>query len=158
MAARPADRDVSISTELSAAPANAPLRDAGAFVPTTPTRLLDTRDRTSGEYPSAGSAIDLYVRGSSPVPKTGVSAVVLNITVASPQAGGYLTVYPDETDRPVASNVNFVKGQTVANLVTVPLGADGMCAFTTDRRSSPTKLSMSPAITWTVFPRTPGHS
>ncbi|QNK81805.1 hypothetical protein [Nakamurella sp. PAMC28650] len=58
------------------------------------------------------------------VPATATS-VVLNVTVTNPATIGYLSVFPSDTSAPLASNLNFVKGQTVANLVMVPIGADG---------------------------------
>jgi hypothetical protein len=54
-----------------------------------------------------------------------VSAVVMNVTVTSPTAAGYITAYPDGQSRPNASNLNFVPGETVPNLVVVPVGGDG---------------------------------
>ena len=63
--------------------------------------------------------------GHGGVPASGVSAVVLNVTVTQPKAAGYITVYPDGATRPLASNLNFVAGQTVPNLVVAPVGADG---------------------------------
>jgi hypothetical protein len=47
------------------------------------------------------------------------AADVLNVTVAQPQAAGFLTVYPGNGQPPNSSNVNFKAGQMVANLVTV---------------------------------------
>jgi hypothetical protein len=57
------------------------------------------------------------------------SAVVLNVTVTEPAADGFLTVYPCGTERPLASNVNYRRGQTRANLVTVRVPADGRVCF-----------------------------
>jgi hypothetical protein len=48
------------------------------------------------------------------------TAVVLNVTVTQPQQAGYLTVYPVGEGKPNASNLNFSRGETVANLVVVP--------------------------------------
>jgi hypothetical protein len=59
------------------------------------------------------------------VPASGVTAVVVNATVTEAAAGSYLTVYPSGVTRPLASNLNFSAGQTVPNLVTVKVGADG---------------------------------
>jgi hypothetical protein len=47
--------------------------------------------------------------------------VVMNVTVTQPQRDGFLTVYPDGPTRPNASNLNFTHGETVPNLVIVPL-------------------------------------
>ena len=65
------------------------------------------------------------MNGQGGVPATGVSGVVLNVTVTGTTASSYLTVHPSGVARPVVSNLNFVPGQTVANRVMVPVGADG---------------------------------
>ena len=58
------------------------------------------------------------------------SAVVVNVTATEPDGPGYLTVYPCGTPPPLASNVNYVAGQNVPNLVIARLGADGkVCIF-----------------------------
>ena len=58
------------------------------------------------------------------------AAVVLNVTVTEPVAAGFVTVFPCG-ERPLASNVNVVAGQTVPNLVVVPVSAAGtVCVFT----------------------------
>src|SRR5439155_269772 len=59
----------------------------------------------------------------------GARAVTLNVTATNPTAGGYLTVFPHGQSRPTASNLNFTAGQTIPNLVTVPVGADGKVDF-----------------------------
>lgn len=53
------------------------------------------------------------------------TAVVLNVTVTNPTAGSYLTVWPDGTSRPLASDLNYVPQLTVPNLVVVELGPNG---------------------------------
>jgi protocatechuate 3,4-dioxygenase beta subunit len=101
-----------------------------AFVPlASPRRLLDTRVDTltgySGSKPATGSTVPLQILGREGVPPSGVSAVVLNVTATEATAPGFVTVWPDG-DRPTASSLNLdVAGQTRANLVTVPVGADG---------------------------------
>jgi len=54
-----------------------------------------------------------------------VSAVVLNVTVVAPVGAGFVTVFGDGSPRPGASNLNFVRGQTVPNLVVAPVGVSG---------------------------------
>jgi hypothetical protein len=54
---------------------------------------------------------------------TGAHAAVLNVTVTNPTAGSYLTVWPAGSPQPLASDLNFVAGLTVANLVIVQLGS-----------------------------------
>ncbi len=101
--------------------------DAGnGFKSVTPVRVLDTRKPTGvpvkAPVPANGHlALDL----SAQVP-AGTKAVTMNVTVTSPKAGGFLTVYPDGSPAPLASNLNFNAGQTVPNLVTVALGAGGI--------------------------------
>ena len=99
---------------------------AGAFVSLAPSRVLDTRSGVGAPGPvAAGAAASVQVTGRGGVPASGVSAVVLNVTVTAPAGPGYVTVFPEGTSRPTASNVNFVAGQTIANLVVVKVGATG---------------------------------
>ncbi|MFB8235061.1 hypothetical protein ACFC58_00700 [Kitasatospora purpeofusca] len=106
---------------------------ASTFVANGPTRLLDTRDGigTGGVKAQVGenASIGLQVSGVAGVPARNVTAVVLNVTVTGPTAESFLTVYPSGNAVPSASNLNFSAGQTVPNLVTVPVGADGKVAF-----------------------------
>ena len=103
----------------------------GAVVPVTPARLLDTRiglGAAKGAVTS-GHTVSLQVAGKGGVPSSGVGAVVLNVTVTGAQASGNVTVYADGTAKPATSNLNYVKGQTVPNLVLAPVGADGKVAL-----------------------------
>lgn len=93
----------------------------------TPRRVMDTRTGTGAPKTKVGPGgrISLSIPGL-PV---GTTAVTLNVTVTNPTAAGYLTVYPAGATRPTASNVNFVRGQTVANLVVVSVGPGGKVTF-----------------------------
>ena len=93
----------------------------GAYSPLAPSRILDTRNGSGGL--GQGQSIDVQVTGSS-VP-TNATAVVLNVTVTNTTAASYLTVYPTGAAQPVASNLNWVAGQTIPNLVEVGLGTGG---------------------------------
>lgn len=97
------------------------------FVPVSPARLLDTRTGTGGNLAPLGPQVytELDVTGVSGVPETGVTAVVMNVTVDAPTSGSFLTAWPSGEPRPLVSNLNFVPGQTVPNLVTVKVGANG---------------------------------
>ena len=101
--------------------------DDGGFHTLAPARVLDTRNGTGGVSGPIGSAatVDVPVTGRGGVPASGVSAVVMNVTVTQPSTGGYLTVFPSGTARPVASNLNFLPGQTVPNLVVAAVGRTG---------------------------------
>ena len=97
----------------------------GRYNALNPSRLLDTRN---GAPLAAGATITPTVTGVGGVPGTGVSAVVLNVTVTQPTAQSYMTVFPNGTARPLASNLNFVAGQTVPNFVMAKVGSDGKVA------------------------------
>jgi hypothetical protein len=77
-----------------------------------------------------GSAFELQVSGTAGVPTDAVAAV-LNVTVVNPSASGFVTVWPCGEPQPNASNLNFVAGQTVANLVVTKLGGGGKACFAT---------------------------
>jgi len=94
------------------------------YQPGAPVRLLDTRNGTGATGPIPADGV-LKLSLSRTV-AAGASAVVLNLTVTAPQKGGHLTVYPDESAEPNASNVNFSAGETVPNLVIVPVTDDGI--------------------------------
>ena len=46
--------------------------------------------------------------------------------MTGPGSAGWLTAWPSGQPKPVASNLNYVAGQTVANLVVVAVGEDGV--------------------------------
>ncbi len=95
----------------------------------TPVRLLDTR--TDGGVAQAVGQVPLIlpIAGMQGVPSSGVVAVVLNVTATEPSHNGFVTVFPSGEERPVASNLNTVAGQTRANLVMAKIGADGAVAL-----------------------------
>jgi hypothetical protein len=92
------------------------------YQPGTPTRVLDTRNGTGVKGPVAAEWV-LRLNLSGKVP-AGAAAAVINLTVTEPQKSGHLTAYPDGAPRPNASNLNFSAGETVPNLVIVPLTND----------------------------------
>jgi parallel beta-helix repeat protein len=96
---------------------------AWPFVPASPVRLLDTR---TGSHPvpvAPYSTISLRLPpGINGIPARGAYAAVLTVTVTGGTAPGYLTVYPSSAPIPTASNLNWTKGATVANLVVVRTG------------------------------------
>jgi len=99
----------------------------GRLVPVDPARLVDTREGL-GAPPgplASGGTLTVDVAGRAGVPATGVGAVVLNLTATGASGPGYLSVWPDG-DRPLVSNLNVeAAGQTIADAVVVPVGADG---------------------------------
>ncbi|HUY61602.1 MAG TPA: IPT/TIG domain-containing protein [Candidatus Dormibacteraeota bacterium] len=109
----------------------APTSGAGQYAALTPARILDTRNGTGGiTGPIAGGqTVALQVTGRGGVPASVVAAVVMNVTVTQTTRSGFLTAYPTGETRPTASNVNWVKGETVANRVIVPVGPTGQVAL-----------------------------
>jgi hypothetical protein len=98
-----------------------------AYVSTGPHRTLDTRSGMGAAQRKVGpgGVIRLKILGVDGVPTTGVTAVTMNVTDADATASSVVTLYPDGTSRPTASNLNFKAGQVNPNLVTVKVGKDG---------------------------------
>ena len=106
-------------------------------VPVEPARLLDTRPgqptidgvQSGTGLTAAGSTLVLQVAGRGGVPAD-ASAVVLNVTADGAQGPGYVTVYPCDIPRPVASSVNFVADTPVPNAVITTLSITGtVCLY-----------------------------
>ena len=101
----------------------------GSYVPLAPNRLVDTRPGSgyldAGQTLQPGASLTVPVAGEGGVPPQGAVAVVANVTVTDTSAAGFLTVYPAGLTPPPTSNLNWEAGQTVANRVIVPLGANG---------------------------------
>lgn len=102
---------------------------ASGYTSLTPARLLDTRKGIGAPagMVGLGQQVVLTIAGADggALPASGIKAVVLNVTMTGAIGSGYITAYPDGTTRPTASNLNFSVGDTRANLVVVPIGADG---------------------------------
>ena len=104
-----------------------PVTVPGGFVATGPTRILDTRSGLGAPNAAvaAHGSVTLTVAGTGGVPLSGVGAVVVNVTAADETGTGYVTVFPAGAARPATSSLNLTPPHSVANLVTVPLGAAG---------------------------------
>ena len=95
------------------------------LTPITPTRVLDTRI-------GLGSPMDDTVMlDLSSYIDFSTEAVVLNVTATEAPQAGYVTAYScDDEVQPDSSNLNYAARETVANLVTAPVGFDGfVCLF-----------------------------
>jgi hypothetical protein len=114
---------VDITGYYRAAPAGQP----GGYTPVSPVRVLDTRAGLGAAKALVGgrTSVPVAVTGRAGVPTSGVSAVVMTVTVVGPRAAGFLSVYGHGLPRPATSNLNFTAGQSVANLVVVTPGANG---------------------------------
>lgn len=105
-----------------------------------PARAIDTREGTpgyaEGEFGPEGATaplgpdglVNVQVAGLGGVPAN-ATGVVLNVTVTQPSAKSWIVAYPNGAAAPGTSALNMVAGQTVANLVVVPVGTDGRVRF-----------------------------
>ncbi len=69
--------------------------------------------------------IDVTVVGVAGVPARGATAVIINVTAASPSERSFVTTWPTGLPQPVTSSLNMLGGENVANLVVAPIGAGG---------------------------------
>jgi len=107
---------------ISWAPATAAASVPLAFVPTTSTRLLDTREASAGARPiTAGTTryLDTGLDG------TVTRAVLVSIAMVAPTRDGFLTAWAGRTVQPTTANANAVAGEVVSNMSVVPLDASG---------------------------------
>jgi hypothetical protein len=110
---------------------------ATKFHSVNPTRVLESRNipGNTGGYttrwgPGITRSVDVTDTNGSGVPETGVSAVVLNVTVTDTDAYSYLSLFPNGNAQPqTGSNLNWSPGKTIANLVTVKVGTAGRIAI-----------------------------
>ncbi len=115
-----------------------PVTPFASIIAAGPSRVLDTRPgfaTLDGLFSgiglrSGGSVTAVTVAGRLGVPGD-AEAVALNVTVTDARDAGFLTVYPCGGEVPTASNLNYVTGATVPNLVVARVGAAGqVCLFT----------------------------
>jgi len=99
----------------------------GGFTGRAPTRVLDTRIGTGAPTAKLGAGRTLTL--TIPGLPAGATAVALNVTATNPTDPSYLSVYPGGGPRPAASNLNYIPGQTIPNMVLVPLGPGGTVTF-----------------------------
>ena len=94
-----------------------------------PTRLVDTR--VTGQRLAAGGTLTVDLSVLAPTVGADAAAAVINVTAVDEATGGFLTVYPCGTDRPLASSVNFLAGQPRGALATTLLRQPdrALCVF-----------------------------
>ena len=112
---------------------------APEYIALNPQRVLETRSTEPsgqigyvGAKPVAGQTVRVKVTGlaGSLVPDDAKTAY-LNVTAVNTASDGFVTAYPCNASRPLASSLNPVVGLITANLVAAPIAADGtVCLFT----------------------------
>lgn len=99
----------------------------GRYVPITPRRLLDTRTQEPGRL-AAATSVSIPVRGAAGIPLVGAAAVALNVTAMDATGEGFVQVIPTGGTTAIGASSNITVdrvGQTVPNLVIVPIGPGG---------------------------------
>jgi hypothetical protein len=106
--------------------------EGDALTPRAPTRIVDTRSGSGSPYAGRtlgpGETLDVNVAEALGVSPSQVSAVVMNVTVTDTTSASYLTAYPAGGGRPLASNLNWIPGETVPNRVVVQVPTSGQMA------------------------------
>jgi hypothetical protein len=104
---------------------------AGVISSVTPTRLLDTRtgNGAAKAVVGGGHSVTVQLAGRGGLPGTNVAAAILTVTAVSPTLPGTISAWGDGQVRPTVANLNHAAHQNVANLVVVPVGADGKVSF-----------------------------
>jgi hypothetical protein len=113
---------------------------AGAYVPDGPNRIYDSR---TVYPPNGGNPVQMPLANGAEtvvatlpytqiagIGTTDVTALALNVTVTNTEGSSFLSVFPSDTGNlpvilPNTSNLNWVKGETVANFALIEPGTDG---------------------------------
>ncbi len=92
-----------------------------------PVRILDTRDPVNIGLPGPFvSAVSQKLQVTGPAVPAGATGVLLNVTVVSPTANGFLAIRPgDATGAPSTSSLNFNAGDLIPNSMQVGLPTAG---------------------------------
>jgi hypothetical protein len=127
-------------------PAGGSADDGARLIPTTPSRVLDTRpgplgvNRPSGTPLAAKETMLLPIRGVDGINPTvtdvvpnlsNVTGVLLNVVGITTEPGAtatHLSIFPNDLpagQEPTTSNLNLAPNGIKANLVFVPVGTDG---------------------------------
>ncbi|BAN02464.1 hypothetical protein YM304_21500 [Ilumatobacter coccineus YM16-304] len=107
-----------------------------------PARLLETRigeglttidGRSQGDGAiTAGNTIEVQVAGRAGVADDAVAAMV-NVAAVNPTDTGYITLFPCDSEQPVAASLNYTAGTNISNTTLVALSSDGvLCVFSED--------------------------
>jgi hypothetical protein len=102
----------------------------GKVTAITPERTVDSRTGlgTSASPWGEGEVRNVQVAGRGSVP-AGATAVIANLTGTNTTSWGFLSAWPAGSPQPASSNLNFLGGQTVPNLVMLKLGAGGQLSI-----------------------------
>jgi hypothetical protein len=115
-----------------------PSATGSLYVPISPTRICDTRTVQTGVIANqcnnngtgagtigAQAITDVSVAGLAGIP-INATAAVLNVAVTGTTASSFMSVWPEGITRPTASDLNWVAGQTIPNLVIATFPTTGV--------------------------------
>lgn len=104
-----------------------------AMTAVTAARILDTRTGLGARGPvGAGRSVTVKVVGLGGVPTTGVSSVVLTVTVPGPSTSGTVTASASGAAASTIPSLRFAAGTGVTTQIWVPVGADGAITLRND--------------------------
>ena len=104
--------------------------NGGRVTTITPERIVDSRSGigTPARPWGEGEVRNVAVAGRGSVP-AGATAVIANLTATNTTSWGFLSAWPAGVPQPASSNLNFLGGQTVPNLVMLKLGSGGQLSI-----------------------------
>ena len=100
----------------------------GAVHALTPRRILDTRNGIGaprGVAVPANGKLVLQVSGAGNLPLSNIEAGILNMTIRTSGASGFLTMYASDRAAPNVSSLSFDANVITAGLTIVPVSASG---------------------------------
>jgi hypothetical protein len=93
-----------------------------------PDRVTDTR--SDGSTRVAGRVVRFSVGDTELDTSSPIEGVFMNLTIVEPGGAGFGTAYPCAGGRPDTSNINYDRGQTIANFAVVQPDANGeVCVY-----------------------------
>jgi len=104
--------------------------NGGLTTAITPVRVVDSRDGTGTPAGSFGpcETRSVQVADVFGIPH-GITAIIVNVTAAQTDNGGYLTVWPAGLAKPPSSNLNWDPGRNTPNMVIVGVSPTGFISI-----------------------------
>jgi RHS repeat-associated protein len=120
------------------AAAGSTLAGDGLFVPTTPTRIYTTPDVGA----TSTVTIDPRTVTDTPLPSSGVGAVAVQVTVASPSTTGTLRLFPADTSNPAVNSLSYTSGSSETAFATTRLSSAGFKLRNTGNQAVSVKVDV----------------
>jgi hypothetical protein len=104
--------------------------NGGQVTTISPQRVVDSRGGigTTARPWGENEVRKVSIAGRGGVP-AGATAVIANLTATNTTSWGFLSAWPAGAKKPASSNLNFLGGQTVPNLVMLKLGTRGQLSI-----------------------------